>query len=214
MKKVVIFDWGGIVESHENNLEDLIKVKKRTIKKFNPSLDEQEILKGWTNYTPRGHKAGAVNDPEEIKKWLDSIEKNLNIIVPHEEFIKAYEEEGTKVKYYKEVVDFAHSLKGKCEIAILSNLLPIDKKRINDQYDLSKFDHVYLSFELGLRKPDPQIYEYVLNDLQVQAENILFIDDDSENIKEASLHKWNTCQAFGYELDKIKHSVEEFLSQE
>ena len=48
--------------------------------------------------------------------------------------------------------------------------------------DLSKFDYVYLSFEIGIRKPDRKIYEYVLNDLKTLPENILFIDDDTNNI--------------------------------
>lgn len=213
MKKVVIFDWGGIVESHENNMADLLNARIRTIKRFNPSLSSQEALRLWTNITPRDKNAGTINDSEEIKEWLDLIKKNLKIHVSNEELVKAYEEEGTKIKYYKDVVSFAHSLKNRCEIAILSNLLPIDKKRINDQYDLRKFDHVYLSFELGLRKSDLLIYKYVLNDLQVEVENILFIDDNHENIIAAQKCGWNTCEAFGYELDKIKGAVEEFLKQ-
>ena len=127
--------------------------------------------------------------------------------------MKSLEEELTSVKYYKDVVEFAHSLKDKCKIAILSNLMLFDKKRIDDQYDLSKFDYVYLSFELGMRKPNKKIYEYVLNDLNVKPENILFIDDDYNNIVSARECGWNTCQAFGYELDRIKDDVHKFLEE-
>ena len=70
---------------------------------------------------------------------------------------------------------------------------------------------MYLSFEIELRKPDRKVYEYVLNDMKISPENILFIDDDTNNILMAKECGWNTCQAFGYELDKIKSSVEEFL---
>ncbi len=108
-------------------------------------------------------------------------------------------------------MEFAHSLKNRCKIAIFSNLQPFDKKRINDQYDLSKFDKVYLSFEIGMAKPSADAYEYVTKDLQTVPENILFIDDDSNNIQMARRYGWNTCQAYGYELDKIKDSVENFL---
>lgn len=117
----------------------------------------------------------------------------------------------SSVKYYKDVVEYAHSLKGRCKIAILSNLMPFDKKRIDDQYNLSKFDFVYLSFEVEMRKPNRDIYEYVLNDLGVKPEQILFIDDDSQNISMAKQCGWNTCQAFGYELNKIKAAVDTFL---
>ena len=91
--------------------------------------------------------------------------------------------------------------------------MPFDKKRIDNQYGLDEFDYVYLSFEIGLKKPDKQIYEYVLDDLKIDAKNILFIDDDTDNILMAKECGWNTCQAFGYELDKIKKSVEKFLKE-
>lgn len=211
MEKVVIFDWGGVVESHENNLQDLKNAKIRLIKRFNNLLSNEDILKCWTDKTSNGIEIGTTNNEQDIKDWIGLVQKNMNIDVPFEEFKKAYEEELSSVKYYKDVVEYAHSLKSRCKIAILSNLLPFDKKRIDDQYDLSKFDNVYLSFEIGIHKPDERVYEYVLNDLKIEPENILFIDDDINNILMAKNYGWNTCQAYGYELDKIKQSVEYFL---
>lgn len=62
-----------------------------------------------------------------------------------------------------------------------------------------------------MRKPNRKIYQYVLNNIKIEPENILFIDDDTNNILMAKECGWNTCQAFGYELDKIKKAVHEFL---
>lgn len=213
MSKVIIFDWGGVVESHENNLRDLKEAKIRMIKKLNSNLSDEEILAGWTDKTSTGILMGATNDPENIKDWVNLVQYNMGISISYDEFKRLYEEELSSVKYYKEVVDYAHSLKNRCKIAVLSNLMPFDKKRIDNQYDLYEFDYVYLSFEIGLKKPDKQIYEYVLNDLKIDANDILFIDDDTDNISIAKECGWNTCQAFGYELDKIKKSVEEFLKE-
>lgn len=211
MRKVVIFDWGGVVESHENNLQELNKAIVRTIRKFNRYLSDNEILERWTIKNSKGILIGATNREQDIKDWVDTIEKNMNIHVTFEEFRKAYEEETSSIKYYKNVVEYVHSLKDRCEIAILSNLTPFDKKRINKQYDLSQFNYVYLSFEIGMRKPDEKVYKYVLNDLKIAPNQILFIDDDIENISTAKNCGWNTCQAFGYEIYKIKQSVENFL---
>lgn len=211
MDKVVIFDWGGIVESHENNLQDLNEAKIRLIKRFNNVLSDKEILERWIDKTSEGKKIGAINNKKDIEDWVTLLQNNMNIDVSFTEFKQSYEEEFDLVKYYKEVAEYAHSLKNRCKIAILSNLGPFDKTRIDKQYDLSKFDYVYLSFEIELRKPDRRVYEYVLNDMKISPENILFIDDDTNNILMAKECGWNTCQAFGYELDKIKSSVEEFL---
>lgn len=213
MDKVIIFDWGGIVESHENNLKDLKDGIVRTIRRYNKVLTDEEILQRWSYLTPSGVPLSATNDKKEIREWVRHIQKNMNINVPYEEFKKAYEEEMSSVKYYQEVVDYVHSLKSKCKIAILSNLMFFDKKRINAQYDLSKFDYVYLSFELEMKKPDKKIYKYVLNDLKINPDKILFIDDDTNNILVAKECGLNTCKAFGYELDKIKRAVNEFLSK-
>lgn len=128
MDKIVIFDWGGIVESHENNLEDLNNAKVRLIKRFNNNLSEQEILKRWTDKTSKDVKIGSTNNQKDIEDWVNLLQKNMNINVPITEFKKIYEEEFDLVKYYKGVAEYAHSLKDKCKIAILSNLGPFDKK--------------------------------------------------------------------------------------
>ena len=47
----------------------------------------------------------------EIKLWYQKLEKIFNIYCDFDEFCKAYEEEYSKIYYYKNVVDFAHNLK-------------------------------------------------------------------------------------------------------
>jgi putative hydrolase of the HAD superfamily len=39
---------------------------------------------------------------------------------------------------------------------------------------------VYFSFEIGMRKPNSEIYKYVLNEHDLQAKRTLFIDDKKE----------------------------------
>ena len=42
----------------------------------------------------------------------------------------------------------------------------------------------------------------------------LFIDDTEENLITAQKRGWNICQANGYEIDKIKECVNEFLQRD
>lgn len=56
------------------------------------------------------------------------------------------------------------------------------------------FDAFYLSHEIGLRKPDPEIFEFVLEQHDLKPENCLFIDDTPEHIESADslgFHTWN-----------------------
>lgn len=47
------------------------------------------------------------------------------------------------------------------------------------------FDHVYLSHEMGLRKPDPEIFTRVCTEQGLRPETTLFIDDSPQHVEGA-----------------------------
>lgn len=56
------------------------------------------------------------------------------------------------------------------------------------------FEKVYFSFEMGMRKPNPNIYSHLLDQNGLQAKQTLFVDDKKENTDAAAalgLHVWN-----------------------
>lgn len=56
------------------------------------------------------------------------------------------------------------------------------------------FEKFYLSHEIGLRKPDPEIYKYVLRENDLKAEETFFVDDNTENTEAAEklgIRCWN-----------------------
>lgn len=210
MEKIVIFDWGGVIESHEKEDYNVNKVILDIAKQYHCPLTDTEIMNICYNST-KYISMFIKDDDLTIRKWFEAICDKLKIKCLLEDYKNSYEEYGKKVNYYKEVVELAHSLKGKCKIAIFSNLMKLDAKRINDQVDLSMFDYAFLSYEIGYTKPKEKAYEIVEKTIKIEPENILFVDDTTENIETAKARGWCTCQAFGYELDKIKDAVEKFL---
>jgi putative hydrolase of the HAD superfamily len=82
--------------------------------------------------------------------------------------------------------DLVLELKGKgIPVALLSN---IDDRlaRIIREFNLyAPFDPCLLSCEIGLEKPDPKIYEFLLKEMELSATSIIFIDDRAENIEAA-----------------------------
>ncbi len=75
---------------------------------------------------------------------------------------------------------------------LLSNINELHLNFIKNQLDktfydrfISCFDKVYYSHEINLRKPDKAIYEYVLNDNSLKANDCFFVDDKAENIQTA-----------------------------
>lgn len=56
------------------------------------------------------------------------------------------------------------------------------------------FEKVYYSYEMGMRKPDPSIFSYILNKHDLSPKRTLFIDDKKENTdaaKELGIQVWN-----------------------
>jgi len=84
---------------------------------------------------------------------------------------------------------------------LLSNINDLHLKLIKQQLDTSFynrfvncFEKVYYSHEVHFRKPNADIFEYVLNDANIIANETLFVDDTYENIeaaKELGLQVWH-----------------------
>jgi len=56
------------------------------------------------------------------------------------------------------------------------------------------FEKFYLSQEIGMRKPNAEIFEFVLNENGLKAEETFFIDDGKDNTDAAEklgIHCWN-----------------------
>jgi epoxide hydrolase-like predicted phosphatase len=84
-------------------------------------------------------------------------------------------------------------LKSRYNIYLLSNTNAIHVKKMKEMFlqnfgieDFTKLFHKpYLSYEIGLIKPDPAIYEYVLKDAGINKSETVFLDDNAFNIKSA-----------------------------
>jgi putative hydrolase of the HAD superfamily len=71
------------------------------------------------------------------------------------------------------------------QLALLSNAPEPLAQGIDVLRWSQHFDHRYYSCRLGAAKPDPRAFQLVLNDLDVQPGEVLFIDDRAENTRTA-----------------------------
>lgn len=77
---------------------------------------------------------------------------------------------------------------------LLSNTSSIHIKQVNKILHAASgveklddlFEKVYVSYEMGLMKPNPEIYLQVLRESDLAAEETLFLDDNADNIAAAS----------------------------
>lgn len=62
--------------------------------------------------------------------------------------------------------------------------------------------HHYVSFQIGAIKPEPAFYDYLLNDLECEPGEVLFIDDLKTNVTEAEKFGFRPCQFTG--VDELR----------
>lgn len=214
--KVVIFDWVGVI-MHKSPIENNDKQAIiKTIKHFNPSLSDNDAWSVYINTLEdeNGIYISRQNDEKSKNKWIERLNSVGGFNTTVQEFSDRFITEHSNASYYKELVNYIYSIKDKCKIGLFSDLIFCCLQVLEKQVDLDKFDYVWLSFLTHLRKNDERAFINVENDLKISPKDILFIDDTSINIENAKKRGWNTCQAYGYELDKIKNAINEFLDND
>lgn len=84
-----------------------------------------------------------------------------------------------------ELVALIRSLHGKYKTGVISNALDDVRQSIHHWGIAADFDHIVLSGELGVMKPDARIYHAALLGLGVAPEEAVFIDDLPKNVEGA-----------------------------
>lgn len=93
-----------------------------------------------------------------------------------------------------ERVELLKKLATRYRLFLLSNTSSIHITQVNKILKASTgverledlFEIVFLSYEMGLMKPDTRIYQQVLDKAGLKAEETLFLDDNADNIRGAA----------------------------
>ena len=121
--------------------------------------------------------------------------KEMKVLLPNctrDEIINAWN--ALLIGMPKENILLLKDLSKKYRLFLLSNtnsihINQIDKILYKD-YNLKNleplFDKVYLSHQIGMRKPNRETFEWVLNDARILAQETLFIEDSLQHIKSAN----------------------------
>lgn len=92
-------------------------------------------------------------------------------------------------------------------VGILSNTEHVTFSAVEDLFSLDHFQFKFLSYEIGHVKPDPQIYQHVIDNVPFSKETLFFIDDVRANVESARDAGIDAVQFVGFddlliELDK------------
>ena len=172
-EKVYVFDYGKVIEKPMDT--------KGLYKGLKCGVTYEEFLEYWSiteNYMEAFR--GCISTEEKIKR---SIEK-CKCKVDEDGYFIAYK--GAKMGFYEDTVDIIKELKklGK-KVCLLSNLAEIDYKILKEQFDMSLFDGLFLSYKMHKVKPEKEIFLEVIEKLMVNPSDIIFFDDRINNIQVA-----------------------------
>ncbi len=127
---------------------------------------------------------------DEGRPFQDAIEERIQLFPKYESFIRAYHTHWEEMVSgaINETVEVLKNLKDSgCFLCALSNwsaeTFPLMKKRFEF---LDWFEIIVLSGEEKIAKPDPVIYNILLEKIKRNANECLFIDDAPENIETAN----------------------------
>jgi putative hydrolase of the HAD superfamily len=79
------------------------------------------------------------------------------------------------------------SLRSQYKTGLLSNAWMDARQSLGTKYPgWDVFDFIFFSAEIHLKKPDPQIYQYVTRFMKVLPEETIFVDDQLDNVEAAN----------------------------
>ena len=147
------------------------------------SIDEVKKIMGEINIWDQ-YERGELTDQE----FVDTIRKSLDLKQTDEEIITAWN--GLLLELPKRRIDLVKELNGRYDTYVLSNTSNLHIEGVNKILEASTgdkdlkdvFGKIFYSYEINRRKPDLDIYEFVLEDAGLKAEETLFLDDNLDNV--------------------------------
>jgi FMN hydrolase / 5-amino-6-(5-phospho-D-ribitylamino)uracil phosphatase len=112
-------------------------------------------------------------------------------------------------RYLDGIEEILSILQGECRLATLSNY-PVWFEHLKEKLNLEKYmDEFFVSYQLGVRKPDEEAYLIPVKKLRLDTADCVFVDDRQENCTAAialgmkAIHFQNSIQ-LRVELEKLK----------
>ncbi len=183
---------------------------------LDPAAADRAFNAAWDSMPPRQPIDGPREDDDK-DWWRQLVDLVLNQVAPtanefdRDNFFEiAYEHfaEAGVWELYPEVVDVLEKLRPQYQLAVVSNF--DGRLRFTlEHLGISKFFvHVFVSSELGVDKPDPEIFRRALKLIGLSPGDALHVGDDSER-------DWNAATAAGlsvFRLDRRRNSLRDLLS--
>ena len=176
----LIFDFGGVLIDLDMN-QSILNFRK---------LGVENVENYLSNFGQSGFFMQLEKGKISADEFRSEIRKMTTNTITDKEIDDAWN--AFLVRIPSEKLDIVYELRKKYRIIMLSNTNAIHfpyaeqtffsyKNRDIDEY----FDKCYRSYDMKMAKPDTEIFEAILNQEQVAANQCLLLDDGPKNIEQA-----------------------------
>ncbi len=179
--KAVIFDFGNVIINIEFQriYQAFAKFTSKPVSYIEKRITEDQIF--------RRYESGQFTDEE----FRDVIRQTLGFPLSDHEVDTAWN--AILLDIPTDRIDLIHNIRQKYPVYLLSNTNNIHITASNNYLKKTHgirslnelFDKLYLSYEMGLWKPDAEIYREVLRTNKLQPNEVIFFDDNLHNIESA-----------------------------
>ncbi|MEX1191084.1 MAG: HAD family phosphatase [Brumimicrobium sp.] len=179
--KNIILDLGGVLLNIDYN-KTIERFQKLGIPNFEKIFTQAKQEQLFDKY-----ESGLIDSNE----FIETLKRKLPKEITKTEIIDAWN--AMLLNFPQERLGFLLELKKQYNTALLSNTNPIHLEAFhkiiqqdNKIDDLTQyFDKLYFSSDMGMRKPSPEIFLKVCNDLDFEPSETLFIDDTAQHVEGA-----------------------------
>ena len=138
--------------------------------------------------------------PQEFHRSLCA---KIHVDIPYESFVDIW---NGLLKADEEMESLVTELGSAHRLILASNTDAIHFAFAQEHFSVMRaFDRCFLSYEIGLLKPDPAYFQHLLRGLQTDPGDCTFIDDRPENVRSA---RNSGINAFVFEsIDKLRSDL-------
>lgn len=170
MIKAILFDLDNTLIDRQRAFKEMLY---RTFSKY---YNDDKYIEVLVNDMLEFDKSGAVERIEAFTKLINKYQ--IKEFTAEELSLNWSKESGNVVYLFDDVLDTLKMLKNKYKLAIVTNGNYASQKRKLDNVNLyGLLDYCLISDEIGIRKPDPRIFKYACEKLNLKESECLYVGD-------------------------------------
>ena len=174
MIKAIIFDFDGTISNRQENAYGVFNDYFKPYFKDFSEIEYEAMLQDMLTDDVNGTIPVKYRIIPFIAKYKDYLPEDFS-----DQFIKHFYDYMWKYTILKdETRSVLEKLKGKYKLAILSNGDSTSQHNKIKNVDIDEyFDEILVSGDIGIHKPDKEVFEYLANKLDVKCEQCLMVGD-------------------------------------